>query len=103
MLSKRVMLSPLVQSAMRPGWGQGFIEPREHPTPVKRDHEFVVVGPDCQRMPTVRSNIRIDAYDLLGRAVAHEREQNSIPQRIQLDEILVLWCSQSHGDPAALI
>jgi len=30
-------------------------------------------------MPTVRSNIRIDAYDLLGRAVAHERETELYP------------------------
>src|SRR5712664_4414194 len=54
-------------------------------------------------MPAVQSNIRIDAYDFLGRAVAHAREKNSIPQCIQLDEIVILRAAQSHGDAAALI
>jgi hypothetical protein len=37
---------------------------------------------------------------ILGHAVGHEREQNSIRQRIQLDEIIVVRCSQTHGDAA---
>jgi hypothetical protein len=37
---------------------------------------------------------------ILGHAVGHEREQNSIRQRIQLDEIVVVRCSQTHGDAA---
>src|SRR5437868_1832800 len=54
-------------------------------------------------MPTVRSYIRIDAHDLLGRAVAHAREENPIPHRIHLDEIVVLQAAQPHRDPATLI
>jgi hypothetical protein len=37
---------------------------------------------------------------ILGHAVSDEREQNSIRQRIQLDEIVVVRCSETHGDAA---
>src|SRR5258708_1811191 len=68
---------------------QSFVEAGEYPGPVERDDELIVLGPNCQVMPGVRSDIRIDGDDLFGYAVAHEREKDSIPQRIQLDEVVV--------------
>src|ERR1700694_1310746 len=100
MLSNRVTLSPLVQSAMRPGLE---IERSKNPCAVERDGELVVDRPHRQRMPTVRCNVGVDACDLLGRAAAHAEEQNPIPQRIYLNEIVVSRPAQSHGDPATPI
>ena len=79
--------------------GIEFTERRGCSNPVERDGEFTVYRPNRQPIPSVRSYIRIDADDL-GHAVGHEREQNSIRQRIQLDEIVVVRCSQTHGDAA---
>src|ERR1700689_5306480 len=51
------------RDAARPG--QRFVKRCKYPTPVKRDHEFVVLRQHRQRVPVVRGNVRIDAYDLL--------------------------------------
>src|ERR1700730_12044629 len=83
--------------------GEGFVEAGKYPYPVERDGEFVVYGPNGQRMPTARCNIRVEAYDLLGLAAAYAGEKNPVPQRIHLNEIIVLRAAQPHGDPATPI
>jgi hypothetical protein len=54
-------------------------------------------------VPSVRSYVGIDADDFLGHPIGYEREKNPVSQRIQLDEIIVVRCSQAQGDAAVTI
>ena len=54
-------------------------------------------------MPGLRCNVGVDISDLFGGTVLHTGEDNLLPSRIHLDEIVVLRARYPQRDPAGPI
>ncbi len=98
--SNRVTLSPLLQSAKRPAWDRVLPNAVVAQTPSSETVNSLSTARTVS-LYQVCEAISASTPTILGHAVGHEREQNSIRQRIQLDEIVVVVRrSQTHGDAA---
>jgi hypothetical protein len=97
--SNRVTLSPLLRSAKRPAWDRVLPNAVVAQTPSSETVNSLSTARTVSLYQVCKA-ISASTPTILGHAVGHEREQNSIRQRIQLDEIVVVRCSQTHGDAA---
>jgi hypothetical protein len=97
--SNRVTLSPLLRSAKRPAWDRVLPNAVVAQTPSSETVNSLSTARTVS-LYQVCEAVSASTPTILGHAVGHEREQNSIRQRIQLDEIVVVRCSQTHGDAA---
>src|SRR6266853_4060614 len=95
--SNRVTLSPLLQSAKRPAWDRVLPNAVIAQTPSSETVNSLSTARTVS-LYQVCEAISASTPTILGHAVGHEREQNSIRQRIQLDEIV----TESSTEPSAI-
>src|SRR5712664_4513928 len=90
--SYRVTLSPLLRSAKRPAWDRVLPNAVVAQTPSSEMVNSLSTARTVS-LYQVCEAISASTPTILGHAVGHEREQNSIRQRIRLDEIVVVRSS----------
>jgi hypothetical protein len=100
--SKRVTLSPLVQSAMRPGFDRVLSNPVNTQVPSSETTNWSSLARTA-RVRQVCGAMSASTPTFFGHPIGYEQEQNPVSQRIQFDEIVVVGCSQAQGEAAVTI